>query len=227
MLAALAARCAIPRVLLSNGSLFHLPEVRADARGATIVKGTLAAWDAASFAAVHRPQASLRFQVFLEGLKAMRAAFDGEYWLEVFLVQGLNDSMEQVQRIAALARDIRPDRIHLNTAVRPSLAGQAPAVDSVRMNDLARLFTPVAELPWSTSPAGVSVGATPAAADLDGRIDGLIRRHPCTAADIAVALACSAAETEAALQRLIRAGKAQEEQRAGTRFLVSKQALSP
>lgn len=224
VLEGLAVRCATPRVLLSNGSLFYLPEVRAEARVASIVKGTLAAWDEASFAAVHRPQGHLRFPVFLEGLKAMRSAFHGEYWLEVFLVEGLNDSEEQVQRIAALARDIRPDRIHLNTAIRPSLVSNVHAVSHAKMSDFARLFTPVAELAWSEPQKGSAGGPAPVpGGDLDAYIDGLIRRHPCTAADIAATLGSGAAETDAALQRLIGAGKVREEQRAGSRFLVSVQ----
>ena len=119
ILTALRQRAPIPRALLSNGSLFHLPEVRAAACAAEVVKGTLSAWDEESFRRVHRPHASLNFAQHLAGLRALRQELRGAYWIEVFVVPGVNDRPEDMARIAALARSIGPDRVHLNTAVRP------------------------------------------------------------------------------------------------------------
>jgi wyosine [tRNA(Phe)-imidazoG37] synthetase (radical SAM superfamily) len=221
VLAELAARTPIRRVLLSNGSLFHLPEVRSAARRADVVKGTLSAWDGASFKGVHHPHAGLDFETFLAGLEAMRAGFRGEFWLEVFLVAGMNDAQNQVQRIAALARGIRPDRIHLNTAVRPPRDTAVQAVTLERLTELARLFDPVAEV--ALSRGGHARPDTPPGdgAIVEERLLAMVRRHPCTAADLAVALGVDMAAVERAGGRLVETGALRLEQRAGGAFLVA------
>ena len=94
------ARCRT--ALLSNGVLFSLPEVRAAAARAHVVKLTLSAWDQTSFRALHRPHPQLRLDRIVASYRAFRAEFSGELWLEVFLVPGLNTAREQVRRIAAI-----------------------------------------------------------------------------------------------------------------------------
>ncbi|HPC58827.1 MAG TPA: radical SAM protein, partial [Kiritimatiellia bacterium] len=81
-----------PAVLLTNGSLLYLPEVRAAAVEANVAKLSLSAWDADSFRRVNRPHPDLDFDRSLAGMQAFRTAFAGRLWLEVFLVAGLNDA---------------------------------------------------------------------------------------------------------------------------------------
>ena len=216
----------IRRILLSNGSLFSLPEVRIAALKATVVKGTLSAWDPPSFARIHRPHPGLNFQSFLDGFKRLRKEFRGELWLEVFLIQGVNDRDEQVARIAALARDIRPDRIHLNTAIRPPAERWVGAVPGERLAALAPLFQPHAEV---TAAAGAeSTPAVPAQAAggavLKDRLLGLVRRHPATALELASALGAAADEVEGAMNVLLSSGLVEIEQRGHSRYYTASPA---
>ena len=218
---AIGRRAPIKRVLLSNGSLFHLPEVRAAAARADIVKGTLGAWDQASFEAIHRPHASLVFTTFLEGLKAMRAGFGGEFWLEVFVVAGINDAPGQMAGIAALARDIGPDRIHLNTAVRPPQDGAVEAVPPARLAELALLFEPVAEVSAAAARAMPQEAVGTDRDALNSRVLALVRRHPCTVDDMAVALGCGPLEAKRAVERLTSERLLREDRRDGMLFYVA------
>lgn len=204
---AIAARCSFRRILLSNGSLFSQPAVRLAAAKADVVKATLSAWDQSSFEAVHQPHAALRFDAFMEGLKAFRREFSGEYWLEVFVVPGLNDASAQMSHIAKLAAEIGPDRIHLNTAVRPAQDGVTKPVSNSRMQELAQLFKPIAEV------IGAAVAPVPAAVpvmspgELAERILGLVQRHPVTAADLCATLGVGAGEVESAVSLLMERGE--------------------
>ena len=202
---AIGARCGLRRILLSNGSLFSLPEVRAAAIKAEVVKATLSAWDQASYQHLHHPHPSLEFVRYVEGLKAFRKEYRGEYWLEVFVVPGLNESPEAMARIAALAAAIAPDRIHLNTAVRPAWETSIRPVSAAHMNELARLFSPVAEVVGAAAEPAAPVGAVAPGTEID-RIMGLIRRHPCTPTDVAVSLGMDVAGAKAALETLVARG---------------------
>src|SRR5450830_1593621 len=55
--------------LLTNSTLFHLPEVRSCAALAEVVKVSLSAWDQASFEAITRPHADLSFDRLVDGLR--------------------------------------------------------------------------------------------------------------------------------------------------------------
>lgn len=217
ILAGVAARSRLKRVLLSNGTLFWMPEVRAAAAQSNVVKGTLSAWDDASFQALHHPHASLTFDRFLQGLCDMRAAFDGEYWIEVFLVPGLNDEDDQVQRIAELARRIRPDHIHLNTAVRPPADAAVKSVSPERLARLAAGFAPVAEVIASVPPAAGASGGH-AVGDLAERLCALIDRHPASSADLAASMAIDRAAADSILNRLVRDGRLKTDTRDGIVF---------
>lgn len=158
-------------LLLSNGSLFFLPEVRSDAALADVVKVSLHAWDQASFERVTRPHPSLRFDAILDGYRAFRQQFAGRLDLEVFIVPGLNDAPEQAQRIAALAQSFNPDTITLNTAVRPPADSGVTACPPERLHALTVLFGPAAQ-------EGGAEPATAPAALTEESLIALVSRHP-------------------------------------------------
>ena len=139
-------RCDARPVLLSNGSLFHLADVRGAACGADIVKGSLSAWDQASFERINRPHPDLSFDNVVSGVKALREEFGGELWLEVVAVGGVNDTADAMERIAALANGVKAERIHLNTVIHPPAEDTALAVPSERLREFAGLFEPAAEV---------------------------------------------------------------------------------
>ncbi len=218
---AIGARCSLRRILLSNGSLFSYPEVRAAAARAEVVKATLSAWDQASYEAVHHPHAALKFDVFAEGLKTFRREFSGEYWLEIFVVPGLNDQIEQMRRIADLAERIAPDRIHLNTAVRPAQDGTVKPVSGVFMEELARLFHPAGEVIGAAVAPAPSTSPSMTGDELTGRILGLIRRHPVTVTDLCATLGLKENEVEKAVTWLMERGVIRIEKSGSGDFYVA------
>ncbi|MCU0858490.1 MAG: radical SAM protein [Pontiellaceae bacterium] len=171
---------ALPVIVLSNGTLLYRPDVRAELLTADQVKVSLSAWDDASFQQINRPALKLSFQQVLNGERAFRRQFPGKLWLEVFLMEGINAEPEQVKKIAAAAREIRPDKIHLNTAVRPPAEAAVQPVSKEKLDHLCSLFTPCAEVIASFA------AQTGSAAELSvEKLIDLIRRHPSTVAQLA------------------------------------------
>lgn len=148
--------CNLPVALLTNSTLLWDPEVRRAAARADIVKVSLSAWDDQSLAALNRPAAGLTFARLRDGLQAFRAMYTGSLWVETLLVRGVNDQPGQVSRIAALVAGLRPEKVQLNTVVRPPAMGNAAAVEGAALQRLAALFTPSAEViaPHGTDPDG-------------------------------------------------------------------------
>lgn len=170
----------IPGVLLTNGTMLNLQEVRDAAACADVVKTSLSAWDQPSYIWMNRPHPQLRFDHLIEGQKAFRAQFKGELWMEVFLVGGINSLPGDVRKIANLAGEIGPDRIHLNTAVRPPAEDFAAPLSNEHMEELTHLFHPRAEvIAEFKAKNSEHVEAN------QETIFSMLQRRPCTADQIA------------------------------------------
>ncbi|MFA7257810.1 MAG: radical SAM protein [Kiritimatiellales bacterium] len=174
------ARTAIPVIVLSNGTLLYRPDVRDELLSADSVKISLSAWDEASFQQINRPAPGLSFERVLAGEQEFRANFKGDLWLEVFLMEGINADPKQVKKIAAAIAEIKPDRIHLNTAVRPPAEAGVLPVTKEKLRVLCDLFSPRAEVI-----AAFSANAGVATVLNVEKVINLICRHPATAAQLA------------------------------------------
>ena len=175
----------IPVALLTNGALFHRADVRAEAAGADIVLPSLDAGNEATFQLVNRPVPGLTLEQVVDGLTAFRRDYRGKVWLEVMIVAGITDTPEHVRAIAALARRIAPDRIQLNTPVRPTFDERAAPVPAARLAELGRLFSPAAEViaEW-----GEGHDQEMSRAPESEEVLALLRRRSCTMDDVAAGL---------------------------------------
>jgi hypothetical protein len=109
----------------------------------------------------------------------------------------------QVRQLANWVRRIQPDKVQLNTAVRPPAEEYAMAVPSERLAELARMFKPPAEV-VADHRGQRAAGESKASAEA---ILALVRRRPCTVEDIAHGLGLNPSETVKALAGLERRGK--------------------
>jgi len=105
--------------LITNGSLFFLPEVRRDSMRFSVVSPTVAAGDERTFRRVHRPGRGFGLEKLLHGLEEFRAQYEGQIWAEVMLIRGINDDRWSLEGIRAAVERIGADRVHINTPIRP------------------------------------------------------------------------------------------------------------
>jgi wyosine [tRNA(Phe)-imidazoG37] synthetase (radical SAM superfamily) len=130
----------IPIAVLTNGSLLHIPEVRDDLKNADLVIPTLCTADEAVFRKIHRGHKNIDLAKLIEGYISFRKIFNGKIWLEVMLIKGINDKPEQVQKLKAVIDRIGPDKIQLNTVVRPPSEAYAGPVTMEVMNELREIL---------------------------------------------------------------------------------------
>lgn len=116
----------LPVALLTNSTTLVDPKVRQDLLDADVVVPSLDAVTQDVFEKIDRPAAGVKIKEIIEALVKFRKAFKGEIWLEVMLVAGLNDAPAYLEKIKKVADSIKPDRVQLNSPVRP------PSQDWVR-----------------------------------------------------------------------------------------------
>jgi wyosine [tRNA(Phe)-imidazoG37] synthetase (radical SAM superfamily) len=109
----------IPVAVLTNGSLLYLDEVRNDLLQADIILPSLDAVSKEVFTRINRPHRGISVEKVVEGLAQFRKVYQGQIWLEILFCKGINDGSNELHQMKAAIDRIRPDRIHINTVVRP------------------------------------------------------------------------------------------------------------
>jgi wyosine [tRNA(Phe)-imidazoG37] synthetase (radical SAM superfamily) len=171
----------VPVAVLTNGSLLWQTQVREELALADLVMPSLDAPDRDRFEFINRPHPEVTFERLLEGLEALRREFTGKYWLEVMLLAGYTAMPETVRHLAQWVRRIQPDKLQLNTAVRPPAEHYAMAVTPARLDEFARLFEPTAEV---IAEYQGRQGPTESQASTQAVLT-MLQRRPCTLDDVA------------------------------------------
>lgn len=171
----------IPVTVLTNGTLLSNPEVRQALMAADLVVPSLDAATQEVFEKINRPHSSLNIQDVIHGLKAFQKAFRGSLWLEVMLVKGVNDSPGHIKALKKAIQDIQPDKVQLNTVVRPPAERTALPLSREELERIRRM------LGRGTEVIAEFKRPEPSAASdrLDRAILAMVRRRPVTLSDIA------------------------------------------
>jgi wyosine [tRNA(Phe)-imidazoG37] synthetase (radical SAM superfamily) len=187
----------VPVAVLTNGALLYLPEVRVELASADIVLPSLDSAREETYRLINRPLPELTLASLLEGLMSFRREFRGQIWLEVVLLKGLNDTEAELAHLRRALTEIAPDKIQLNTAVRPVVEVTACPLDAEEMEAAAAFLGRPVEVIASFNKADIA--ALPCQ---DKDLVEMLSRRPMTAADVAKALGLPLAQVVARLKCL-------------------------
>lgn len=203
--------------LLTNGSLLWDEEVRSRVLGADIIMPTLCTVFEETFRAMHRPHEDLNLSRIIEGIQCLRRDYSGLMCLEVVLLEGYNDSEKELEALRDAIKEISPDRVQLNTVVRPPSDSRAQSLDSVRLEQVKEFFGEKAEI-IASPPRNRNTGGG------DSRIAAIIemaKRRPVRAVDISHTLNISMEETERVVKGMVIKGRVQLKEYGGEKFYVA------
>lgn len=206
----------VPVVVLTNGTLLTRKDVRRDLLAADVVVPSLDAASARLFRRVNKPHASLSSAKIVDGLARFRDEFKGEIRLEIMLVKGVNDSPAAIAALKAAVARIRPDRIELNTVVRPPAEAGAAPLGPAELRKVRAALGPRAEIVASFARRKQA----PAAGALERAVLATVRRRPQTAEDIAAALGRHRDEVLKAVAALLDRGRARKLVHAGKTYFA-------
>jgi wyosine [tRNA(Phe)-imidazoG37] synthetase (radical SAM superfamily) len=189
--------------------------VRRDLLPSDAVLPTLDAGGERLYRRIDRPVAELTFERLVEGLIAFRREFTGNFWLEVMLIKGLNDSVGALEDLAAVIRRIRPDDVHINFPVRPAAES---SVELPHDETVARAQAILGDVAHVVPAADVQINFDEGD-DLADSVMELVKRHPMSEGGLVRALSSwSAQEVAAALAQLTASGRARVTTRHGERY---------
>jgi len=193
----------IPLAVLTNGSLLFIEKIRKDLMEADVVLPTLDAVNPLTFECVNRPHLSLKIDEIVSGLIQFHNQYRGQVWLEIVFCRGFNDEMFEMTELKEVIEKIQPDKVQLNTPVRPPAENFAYPLTLKRLEEIRTLFGNNAEVVSEfAAPMGDSIES-----DKDAEIINLVKRRPCTVEDISKALGLHSDEVVKYLGKLMREGR--------------------
>jgi len=194
---------AVPVVVLTNSSTLAGRANGRDILRADIVVPSLDAVTDRVFAKVNRPHPGMSADRIVDGLVRFRRRFKGRIWLEVMLVRGVNDGPTHLRKLRQAIDRIQPDRVQINTVVRPPAEKSARPLTAEELGRVRLLLGPRAEVIADFRREKQAAPAPDASAAL---LEALGRR-PMTAADLARSLGLPAPEVADMTGRLKAAGR--------------------
>ena len=198
LIRAIKKKFALPLALITNGSLFFNPHVLEQVKEADLIIPSLDTVDPEAFQVINRPHPELRIETMVEGLIRLGRIRGPRIWLEVLFLRGLNDRPDQIDALCRAIEKIAPERIQINTLIRPPVEAFARALDYRALEAIRERMGPRAEI----------IALPTAKADfqnemLESELLALIARRPITAEDLSRLTGLSRRQTRALLDRLL------------------------
>lgn len=213
-----------PIAVITNGSLLYKSEIREELALADAVLPSIDAGTEELYRRLNRPVAELSFESLLDGLIAFRKEYQGKLWVEVMLVQGLNDSEQALRDIADAVVRIQPDEVHIVLPTRPPVETWVQPADE---GGLLRARAILGDIAHVLHPRSGSF-------DLSGNeslteaVVGIITRHPMRESQLIETLQLwSPGDIAATMLELERSGMAQVVERLGIRYWSASPSIYP
>ncbi|MBU3955149.1 radical SAM protein [bacterium] len=168
--------------VLTNGSLFHLKSVRDALMRADKVIPSLDAVSVAAFKKLNRPHSAVNLKRLIKGLEIFGRDYAGNYAVEVFIVPGINDTLDELAELKKALMKIKPSSVQLNSLVRPGTEASIAEASAGKLKKIAAFFAPL-EVELAGAPAKK---ISPAFKDgVDDKIVSAVSRRPLTLSDLA------------------------------------------
>lgn len=172
----------IKLAVLTNGTLLWMPEVRKEMLDADLVLPSFDANLNADFHKINIPAKGLELEKYLQGIVDFRKEYNGQIWLEVLIIPGYNDDLENIKLLKEAILKINPEKIQLNTLDRPGTIGDLRAATIPELKHIiAEWNLPNAEI---IAPAPDRKKIKAYRKDTENAILETISRRPCTLDDL-------------------------------------------
>lgn len=165
------ARVNKPVAVITNGALVMDPQVRTELRKADIVLMSMDAYDQPSFQKINRPHGEIEFNQVYDGLQTFSRIYQGQLWMEIMLTADNADDKHLI-KFAQRLKELKYQRLYLNTPVRP------PAEPNVKALDHEKMQKAVSILGGISIDLLLSQGFHSEIPDDYAAILSIIRRHP-------------------------------------------------
>ena len=206
--------------ILTNGSLLWDEQIRKRVLGADIILPTLSTANEKTFQLIHQPHPKLVLSRIIQGYQSLRQEYKGLIFLEVVLLAGINDSEKEMKALKREINKISPDKIQLNTVVRPPADSRAQALDREQLEVIKGILGSRAEIVVDQLSKGKGTGKNPS---LNAILE-MARRRPVRTIDIVNALDLTKDDVDDLIKGMLIKGLLRSQEQSGETYYLAVKA---
>ena len=132
--------------LLTNGLLLGDPVLCKDLLALDLVIPSLDASSEREYQEINRPVKSSTLEKLVKDIAGFSEIYSGRLVVEIFVVPGINDSPESIERFKKLIEKISPDAVQLNSLDRPGVVPDLKTADPETLQRFADVLSQVVEV---------------------------------------------------------------------------------
>lgn len=107
-----------PIALITNGATLDNPSIYQACLKTDIILPSVNGYDLHTFKKINRPHKDISFESITQALVKFTHEYQGECWLELMLMDGINDSLEDLLNYKEFIKQFKCDRLYINTPIR-------------------------------------------------------------------------------------------------------------
>lgn len=189
--------------LLTNGTLFYkYQELYKEVKNIDLIIPSLDAVSEKIFCEINRGNENLNNQEIISGLIKLREKYEGNIWLEIFILPGVNDSIEEINKFNNIIKKIKPDKVQLNSLDRPGTEKNLEKADYNMLKKISKKLSAKTEIVTGLKKNKDNVGNF--RLNLKNKIIETLKRRPCTKKELAHLLGTEKGDINQLINNLIR-----------------------
>lgn len=126
--------------VISNASLVWRDDVRKDLKFADWVSLKIDAFTKDVWRKINRPHKQLNHNRILEGIVSFAEEYHGKLVTETMLVKDVNDSADEIKKIANFLGKVNPHKAYISIPIRPPAEQYVVAADESKINLAYQIF---------------------------------------------------------------------------------------
>ncbi|MGL6063746.1 MAG: radical SAM protein [Fusobacteriaceae bacterium] len=130
----------VKTALITNASLLHLDEVLENVMFFDTIIPTLNAVTEEVFKKINRAESKCHIEEIKIGLKKLSERYNGDIFIENFIIEGINDGEVELEKYAEFLKTIRYTKLQLNSLARPGAEKWVKPVSYKCMEHIKKFF---------------------------------------------------------------------------------------
>ncbi len=126
--------------LITNSTLLNKEDILEDVMGVDLIMPSIDAVSEEVFLKINRPDKDMKITDITDGIRKLGSRFSGEIYIEVFIVEGINDTQEELKKFASYLKTVRYTKIQLNSLARPGAEGWVKPANIERLSEIKDYF---------------------------------------------------------------------------------------
>ena len=129
--------------LITNSTMIVDNELQDDLLLCDLIMPSLDAVSPEVFQKINRPHIDIDLSKMIEALIKFREKYPGQLWLEIFFLEGINDTLEELTLLKETCQKIKPDLVQLNSLDRNGLYDWVKKIPYNRLLEIQDFMKPL------------------------------------------------------------------------------------